>query len=207
MLVGMMTSSGRNLGKLSGRTLFVAAVDAEIARLPQDASVLVTGIGTVPAALAVMEILASARAEGDLPARVVNVGTAGALKDGLDGVYEIGAVTKHDFNLDVISDISRYLLPDAIELETSGKLEVKNLATGDMFVSDTATRDRLAQNWDLCDMEGYAVAAAASRLDVPVTLLKQVSDPANETSVGQWAGVLDRSAQELAAAVEELGLI
>lgn len=184
--------------------LFVAAVDGEAAHLPDEANVLITGIGTLPAALAVTEALA--RAER-LPERVVNIGTCGALRDGLDGVFEIDRVTKHDFHLEVLSDIRRYLLPEFLELETSGRFPVQGLATGDMFVSDSATRERLAQASGLCDMEGYAVAAACQRFGVPVTLLKQVSDPANETSVGQWAGVVDRGARELAAAVEQLGFI
>lgn len=185
-------------------TLFVAAVDGEAAHLPEEANVLVTGIGTLPAALAVTEALAKAET---LPERVVNIGTCGALRDGLDGVFEIDRVTKHDFHLEVISDIKRYLLPETIELETTGQLPVQGLATGDMFVSDSITRARLAEASGLCDMEGYAVAAACQRFGVPVTLLKQVSDPANETSVGQWAGVVDRGARELAQAVQRLGFI
>ena len=57
---------------LNGRTLFVAAVDAEAAHIPEGEPLLITGIGTVPAAIALTEALADARANGALPERVVN---------------------------------------------------------------------------------------------------------------------------------------
>ena len=56
---------------LNGRTLFVAAVDAEAAHIPKGEPLLITGIGTVPAAIALTEALADARANGALPERVV----------------------------------------------------------------------------------------------------------------------------------------
>ena len=102
---------------LSGRTLFVAAVDAEATHVPEGAPLLITGIGTVPAAIELTTVLASAEV---LPERVINIGTAGALRDDLSGVFEISHVRKHDFHLEVLSDVSRYLLPEVIELETSG---------------------------------------------------------------------------------------
>ena len=192
---------------LNGRTLFVAAVDAEAAHIPEGEPLLITGIGTVPAAIALTEALADARANGALPERVVNIGTAGALVDGMAGVFEVGKVTKHDFKLEVLTDINRYLLPEVIELETSGRLPVRGLATGDMFVSDTALRTELAQKSQLCDMEGYSIAAVCQRFDVPCTLLKQVSDSANEESKGTWANVLDRGARQLASAATDLGFL
>ena len=142
-----------------------------------------------------------------LPERVVNVGTAGALAEGMTGVFEISQVTKHDFRLEVLSDIERYLLPGVIELETSGRLPTCGLATGDTFVSDSLTRAALAGKASLCDMEGYAIAAVCQHFEVPVTLLKQVSDSANEESIGTWANVLDRAARQIASAATDLGML
>ena len=191
----------------SASILFVAAVDKEAAALPEGTPLLVTGIGTLPAAMALTEYLTVAREEGTLPRWVVNIGTVGALRDGLDGVYEIDRVTKHDFKLDILTDIDRYLLPKVIEIPVSGNHPVQGLATGDMFVSDTQTRERLAQDSGLCDMEGYAIAAVCQRFGVPVTLLKQVSDPANESSVGKWNDALPRAAHELHEACVKSGFI
>ena len=160
--------------------LFVAAVDAEASHVPDGAPLLITGIGTVPAAIELTNALASAEV---LPERVINIGTAGALVDDLSGVFEISHVRKHDFHLDVLSDVSRYLLPEVIELETSGKLPTAALATGDSFISDTPTRTRLAQDSELCDMEGYAIAAVCRKFGVPCTLcLLYTSDAADDST-------------------------
>ncbi len=99
------------------------------------------------------------------------------------------------------------MLPDVIELPTSGRLPTAGLATGDQFVGDSETRERLAQDSSLCDMEGYAVAAAAGLFGVPVTLLKQISDSADELAEESWAEAVPRGARQLFTALGELGLL
>lgn len=190
-----------------GSILFVAAVDGEVEGFLEGQDVLITGIGTLNAAMKLTEYLTVARERGTLPGRVVNLGTVGALYDGLDGVYEIDTVLKHDFNLLIESDIHRYLLPETIEIPVSDELPVQGLATGDTFVTETAIRERLAVKSGLCDMEGYAIAAVCRQFDVPVTLLKQVSDPANEDSIGVWADALPRAARQLSDACRALGFL
>ncbi|MDY3127537.1 MAG: nucleosidase [Corynebacterium sp.] len=192
---------------LAGRILFVAAVDGEADHVKGDVPLLITGIGTVPAAMKLTEILAKAEATGGLPERVVNFGTAGALRDGLAGVFEVAAVRKHDFFLADHSGISQYLLPEVIEVPTSGKLPEGTLATGDQFVGDTATRNRLAADSSLCDMEGYAIAAVCQHFGVPVTLLKQVSDSADESAEEAWADAVPAGARQLRTALDELGYL
>ena len=51
-------------------------------------------------------------------------------------------------------------------------------------------------------MEGYALAAVCGEMGVPVTLLKQVSDNANEDSHGNWAPQLKRAAVQLREAID-----
>jgi adenosylhomocysteine nucleosidase len=70
------------------------------------------------------------------------------------------------------------------------------LATGDLFVTETQTRDRLAERAHLVDMEGYAVAFACQRKDVPVRLVKYVSDAADGGSM-DWPTFVDACAVEL----------
>ena len=102
------------------RILFVAAVSEEAAHLPEGADLLVTGIGTLPAAITLTEELCTRRAEGRLPERIVNIGTCGALRDEIpNGVYEIDRVHKHDFQVVMESDIAFDALPREITPETS----------------------------------------------------------------------------------------
>ncbi|WP_291313956.1 nucleosidase [Corynebacterium sp. UBA2622] len=175
--------------------LVVAAMKEEAAEITarMDHEVLITGIGTVPAAIALTRRLAL----GPAPERVVNVGTAGALVDLPAGVYEVGAVLKHDRRVLDVSGLTDFVYPRLFELDTHTALPKARLATGDTFVNTTALRDELARESDLVDMEGYALAAVCREFDVPLTMLKQVSDNANETSNVSWPESLAVAAVQL----------
>lgn len=173
------------------RHLVVSATEAEARYVPAGLPVVVTGIGKTAAATATAQALAG-RAPDDLV--VVNIGTAGALRPGLTGLFTPGRVLNHDLDAALI----RALGFDPEELiELPGGDDV-TLATGDRFVADPVLRDALARRADLVDMEGYAVAYACRRLGVPVRLVKHVSDAADESAL-DWPSVVDASARVLGA--------
>lgn len=168
--------------------LIVAATAAEAAYVPSQLPTLITGIGKTAAAVATTRALAAADTTG---LTVVNIGTAGALRDGMAGLFEPGQVINHEINGDAI----RALGYDPQEQLTVGAGEWV-LATGDLFVTDPAVRTGLARRAHLVDMEGYAVACAARAFDVPVRLVKHVSDNADETAL-DWNSAVDASARAL----------
>ncbi len=179
--------------------LIVAAMKEEAADIMSsgDHEVLITGIGTLPAAIALTRRLAT----GELPDRVVNVGTAGALRDLGTGVYEVSAAVKHDFKVGGTSEITDFVYPRWFEFDAITDLPKAKLATGDAFVNRSDLRDELARECDLVDMEGYALAAVCSTFGVPLTLLKQVSDSADESASEVWEAALDRARVELEEAL------
>ena len=162
--------------------LYIVADPAEISGIERD-SLLVTRVGTLNCAFALIDALTTARIHGNLPSRLVNVGTAGALVDGLSGVFEISHVLKHDFSSDTIA-----------------------AATGDSFIGDSASRERISRQASLVDMEGYVVALAGQRFGIPVTLLKDVSDNADDKAAGTWTDALPASSRRLMEALEVLAL-
>ncbi|MCR1782871.1 nucleosidase [Nocardioides carbamazepini] len=178
------------------RPLVVAAARSEVAHVPAGIDVVVTGIGKTAAATALTRHLAGRSDLADLV--VVNLGTAGALHDGLDGgldgeygLHEIGTVLNHDINGDAI----RALGHDPRDRFVIGESPTV-LATGDVFVTDPVVRARLAEQAQLVDMEGYAVAYVAQEFGVPVRLVKHVSDNADEGAL-EWVALVDRSARIL----------
>jgi adenosylhomocysteine nucleosidase len=176
-------------------TLVVAATAAEAAHVPAGLPLVVTGLGKTAAAVATTRALA---AYGDLTGlAVVNIGTAGALREGLSGLHVPGVVLNHDVNADIV----RSLGYDPEERLVVGESEVV-LATGDVFVTDPLVRDRLASAAHLVDMEGYAVAYAARSFGVPVRLVKHVSDDADESAM-DWPSRVEASAVELGGWLEE----
>lgn len=179
--------------------LVVAAMKEEASVIAARAGheVLITGIGTLPAAIRLTRRLA----QGPAPERVVNVGTAGALRDIAGGVYEIASVLKHDHKALAIPGLTDFVYPRRLSLAAVSGLPAARLATGDTFVNDSALRAELARESDLVDMEGYALAAVCSEFGVPLTIMKQVSDSADESSGVSWPEALAAAAEDLHSAV------
>ena len=169
--------------------LVVSATPAEAAYVPDGIDVVVTGIGKTAAAAATTEAVLARSGDG---LTIVNIGTVGALHDGLDGLYLPSTVINHDINGDAIRSLG-YDPADTLHLD-GGDGTV--LASGDVFVVDAVVRQRLAARADLVDMEGYAVVFACQRLRVPVRLVKHVSDRADDSAL-DWPSRVDASARVL----------
>jgi adenosylhomocysteine nucleosidase len=172
--------------------LVVVAVRQEAAYL-HDVDIVLTGIGKVAAAVAVGAAIAERR-----PARVLNVGTAGALRDGLAGVHRIGRVLEHDVDHAALGALIGEDLTGEVVLDPT---LFTTLATGDAFVADDAVRTALAQRAHLVDMEGYAVARACQRAGVPCDLVKVVSDTASADAAKSWVEQADVTARVIAEIV------
>lgn len=171
--------------------LVVSATRAEAAYVPAGVPVVVTGLGKTAAAVGTARALASRDRAG---LEVVNIGTAGALRADLKGLHLPSTVLNHDMNGDAI----RALGFDPRDRLLLGRGDGTVLASGDVFVTEPEVRDRLARDADLVDMEGYAVAYACQEFDVPVRLVKHVSDNADESAL-DWPALVDLSARALGA--------
>lgn len=183
---------------MTGRPLVVVAVRQEAAHLARSdrrIDVVLTGIGKVSAAVAVSAAIAELR-----PSLVLNVGTAGALHDGMEGAHVVGRVVEHD--------VDHAFLGSLIGEEVSGEVvldphEPVVLATGDAFVADPVVRAALATRAHLVDMEGYAVARACERAGVPCRMVKVVSDTASADAARSWVEQADITARAIAAIVDD----
>ncbi len=178
--------------------LVVSATRAEAAHVPTGVEVLITGVGKVPAATAVASRLAVQSPTE--PLEVLNIGTAGALRPDLYGLFLPDRVVNHDFSSHAIRALG-FEVQDTVHLQRAESDEVV-LATGDSFVTDPVVRDELAGRAHLVDMEGYAVAWACQQAGVPVQLVKHVSDNADETAL-DWVAAVDASARILGAWVDD----
>jgi adenosylhomocysteine nucleosidase len=177
-----------------GPPLVVVALRSEAAHLG-DLDVVLTGIGKVAAAVTVSRAIAERR-----PSFVLNVGTAGALRDGLEGPHVIGRVLEHDVDHEFLQGLTGEPSVGEVVLDAG---EPTTLATGDTFVSEPALRVALAARADLVDMEGFAVARACALADVPCRMVKVVSDSASEGAARSWKEQADRTARQIAAVVAE----
>lgn len=178
------------------RYLVVSATRAEAAHVPPGLPVVITGIGKTRAATEMTRALMEIDRTGLV---VLNIGTAGALREGREGLFLPSTVINHDISAEALRALG-YDPRDELTLE-GGDDTV--LASGDTFVTDPVVRDRLAARADLVDMEGYAVAFACDALGVPVRLIKHVSDSADAGAM-EWPELVDASAQVLGAYLADL---
>ncbi|MGO1950848.1 MAG: nucleosidase [Mycobacteriaceae bacterium] len=181
-----------------GKPLVVVAMASEASDFDEDAPVLLTGIGRIRTTLALTDCLHRYLQVGGLPSAIINIGTAGALHGGMSGLHRVNRVRLHDFSHSGVAALTGKDEYPPLELDDAAAGSPVTLATGDSFVEDAATRDRLAQDADLVDMEGYAVAMVAEWFGVPVQLLKIVSDAADGTAGTSWQREIPRLARELA---------
>ena len=157
-------------------TLLVVALEDE---LPHQSvvgwQIVYSGVGKVNAAITLCDALASYT-----PERVVNYGSAGALRKGLSGLCRVTRFQQRDMDVRALG----FLLgqtpfeDDAIiDLDGDGL----SCSTGDNFVTSPP-----ALVSDIVDMEGYAIAKACARAKVPFECFKFVTDLADEEASANW---------------------
>jgi adenosylhomocysteine nucleosidase len=175
--------------------LLVAALEAELVAFPPDLpgfERLVTGPGKMQATYA----LTRALLERDYD-EIVVVGTAGAIDARLDGtVYEIDAAIQHDVT-DIDGIVGQHVsLPPRLELGREGV----TIATGDHFVDDAeAVAVIRPLGAGLVDMETYAYAWVAEQFDVPIRVIKAVSDRAQDDAITDWRTAVTACSVQLRA--------
>lgn len=184
------------------RLLVLAAHPLETRYLPPGLDLVLTGVGMSVAAVRTTEAVLTRCPDpaGRDGLTVLNIGSAGALRDGLSGVHEPSRIINRDVDEQLLRAAG---IPVDNVLELGGEGPV--LATGDSFVAGGPVRDALAARADLVDMEGWAVAVACRHLGVRLRMVKHVSDAADEAALA-WAEKVETSARELAAWFAASGL-
>lgn len=111
--------------------------------------------------------------------QLINIGLAGALKSiPAGGAYFVSSVTQHD----AFIPFDEYQQDMYQSIECQIPDHAKNtlvLTTGDQFITNSNDINNSA---DIVDMEGFAVAYVANRYNLPITMIKGVSDDANNSS-------------------------
>lgn len=173
-------------------TLVVSATRAEARYVPAGMRLLITGIGKVRAATALTRELTAALAGTAPPVTdVVNIGTAGALHAHHAGLFQPSTVIEHDISSAALRTMG-YDIVDTHHFDGDGSV----LATGDTFIADPRVRDELSRRADLVDMEGAAIAHVCAEFGVALTLVKVVSDGADEMAM-DWPSLVDVAARDL----------
>ncbi len=190
------------------RVLFLMAAEAEYGpELRARISPVMTGVGPVEGAVAATAALAELRAGAGLPDLVVSLGSAGSARLEQARVFQASALAYRDMDATALGfarGVTPFLdLPAVLPLalRVPGVPEA-TLSTGANIVSGTAY-DAIAE--DMVDMESYAVLRACQRFDVPLIVLRGISDGAEPLEgLQDWTGYLGVIDQRLADVLDGL---
>ena len=192
---------------VSGKTVYVGKA------FGRDIALCVCGIGKVNAALGTQLLVSKFGAE-----KLLNFGVAGGLNAStkLCQVYQISAAVQFDFDLTEINGTKMGTLDEYKEnyLTTNhfrAAFEKKQLGTADRFNDSKADYALLTKELaaDIRDMEGAAVVQAAYCAQLPVYLVKAISDVAGSGSTAEQyfanrAKALENLSSALPVLFEEL---
>ena len=80
------------------------------------------------------------------------------------------------------------------------------IASGDKFVNDSAFKNMLVERFscDICDMESAGLFFVCERYNLPLIMVKCVSDNADEGADESFSRVVDAGVGQYVACVKEL---
>jgi adenosylhomocysteine nucleosidase len=184
------------------RPLYVFALEAETQGLFDTRDHLYTGVGKVQASYALTRRLRENR-----PSLIVNLGTAGCADPTRHGtVVCCRRFLQRDMDATSLGfgpgETPFAGTPAVLEygLAIDGVKEAV-CGTGDSFVT---TRGGL--EYDIVDMEAYALAYVAMKENIPFACLKYISDGADRRSPGDWSRALHDAAYALSTALSRTRL-
>lgn len=171
--------------------LLVAAVADELDAFPTEIAGfdrLVTGPGKLKAAVGLSEALLRGGSDGLPYEQIVVVGTSGLVDDALAGdVHDVAVALQHDVT-DLEGVRGRHVtLPERVAISAAPAGSNVTVATGDSFVDDAEVAAFIRSTGAaLVDMETYAYAWVAARNDVPIRVIRAVSDRAQDGATKLW---------------------
>ena len=224
-VIGAMESEVRDLiSKLEGHAVkTVGGIDFHTGMLFSKKAVIAKcGVGKVFAAMCAQAMIIAFS-----PKLIINTGVAGALAEGLDTGDTVIAdrLVQHDMDTSplgdpkgLISGINKiYFDSDAravkILCDSAQNMGIKaiaaTVASGDVFVADRESRERIRGMFDAsaCEMEGAAIAQVAFVNSTPFAVIRAISDNADGNSAMSFPiflGIAARTSQRLTEALISL---
>ena len=175
-----------------------------------DTVVAVAGVGKVNAAVCAQTMILR-----HSPDCIINVGVAGGLSDKL-GIGDIAVaddVCERDMDTSPIGDPKGYISGlNTVYIKTDPRItdmictatkelginyERGTIASGDQFICTKEQREEIISEFNAiaAEMEGAAIGHAAAMNDVPFTVLRALSDSANEESVEDYPTFAKRAVE------------
>ncbi len=181
--------------------LLVIAMKEESQDVFDGYRVLHCGIGKVNAAYALTRAVQESR-----PALVVNMGTAGSRRHKPGTIVNCTSFIQRDMDVTALG-FEMYKTPFSdtpVTIHYGRRAEIFPegvCGTGDNFAATEQSAD-----FDVVDMEAYALAYICQKESVPFLCLKYISDGADGNAEEDWNAALHRTAEKLKEALERIDL-
>lgn len=153
--------------------------------------VLYTGVGKLNATISLLRFLS-----GDKPKYILNLGTACSVTHKAGTVLQVSRFIQRDMLCEPLAP--KYCTPyenknHYIDLKVSTWLENVTCGTGDSFLSSF----HIGDDYEIADMEGYALAKVCNTMNIPFFSVKYISDSGDSK---EWIKSLDKASIALTEA-------
>lgn len=183
------------------KPLLVFAMKEESRDVFSDYNVLHTGIGKVNASYALSSYI-----NQNKPSIVINMGTAGSRKHAGGTVVNCTQFIQRDMDVTHLG-FERWKTPfsdDPVIIEYGTKIAA--LPQGTCGTGDNFDATDNASNFDVVDMEAYALALICQRESIPFVCLKYISDGADDSADVDWNEALKTAAERLKDSLQHVPL-
>jgi len=170
-------------------TLFVFALDLEVAGEFDHVNKVIVGVGKINAAYELTKAIYSNR-----PKLIVNLGSAGS------NIFKRGEVVCCTKFLQRDMDVrglgfQQYQIPFSdIPPVLNYGIKISNLPGGACGTGDSFETNHFSSDYNVIDMEAYAVAYVAMKERIPFLCLKYISDGADGLAAEDWNVEVHRAA-------------
>ena len=154
-------------------------IEQTVARHP-NARVFFTGIGLLAATYKATEIISQHQ-----PQRIINLGTAGSRHLPVGSVVEVNCVKNRSSRLPAYLD-------EWIKIPSHNSFPQVVCGSAD-HIDENFQSDQ----FDIVDMEAYAIAYVCKQKGVPLNIVKYVSDQSDSNAKNAWREQLPQAAQKL----------
>ena len=162
--------------------LFVFALEFEAKEMFNHTQKLITGIGKVTAAINLTKAIIE-----KIPKLIINLGSAGGFGFKKGDVVCCTKFIQRDMDVRGLG-FQKFETPlSNIPIILENGIEVENLPIGICGTGDSFETNHLNTEYNVIDMEAYALALVAWKENIPFVSLKYISDDANSDAADDWA--------------------
>lgn len=161
--------------------LFVFALEYEAKEMFNHTQKLITGIGKLSAALSLTKAIQKKK-----PKLIVNLGSAGGFGFKKGDVICCTKFIQRDMDVRELG-FKKFETPlSNIPVVLENGLVIENLPTGTCGTGDSFETNHINTEYNVIDMEAYALALIAWQENIPFVSLKYISDDANSDAADDW---------------------